>query len=246
MSFVSFQWNELSAYILQLRTDPFKVQTSCHVDSKDVNNWLRTPFIEVLDANSLYIEMIFTMRKCVKHSDPTKIQSCQETFNLYYFEADRDFANSEMPTWDATAYSLVDKIPAQHLGESSNDLPLNNVTKFVSLRKGVRGIYFAFQDTGACVSLISIKVYYKMCPNVTQAYAFFMETPTGMRPYDNVERNGTCVSHSTTTSQPKFFCTSDGSWDIPVGECRCEPGYEGRNDGTECAGKLNNCWTLRS
>lgn len=221
---------------MELRTDPFKVQTSCHVDSRDVNNWLRTPFINVQDANSLYIEMVFTMRKCVKHSDPQKIQTCQETFNLYYFEADWDFANDEMPTWDSSAYDLVDKIPAQHLGESASDLPLNNVTKFVPLEKRVQGIYFAFQDTGACVSLISIKVYYKMCPNITQEYAFFMETPTGMRTNDNVERNGTCVPYSSPYQQPKFWCTSDGTWDISLGRCLCDPGYEGR-DGTSCNGK---------
>ena len=238
--FFYFQWNELSAYIVELRTDPFKVQTSCHVDSKDVNNWLRTPFIDVGDAKSLYIEMIFTMRKCVKHSDPEKIQTCQETYNLYHFQADWDFANTDMPTWDAPTYILVDKIPAKHLGESSNDLPLNNVTKFVPLKQDLRGIYFAFQDTGACVSLISIKVYYKMCPNVTQAYAFFRETPTGTKSNDNVARNGTCVPNARTSSQPKFFCTSDGTWDILVGECRCDPGYEGR-DGSSCIGKCNFC-----
>lgn len=233
--FCLFQWSEISAYLINLRNDPFKVHTSCYVVSRNVNNWLRTPFIEVGNAKSLYIEMVFTMRRCVKHSDPEKIQTCRETFNLYAYEADWDSANNEMPTWDDFSYTLVDIIPAQQLGDSASDLKINNVTKFVPLRKGLRGIYFAFQDTGACVSIVTVKVYYKKCPQTTQGYAFFSDTPTGMEQTSNVEKEGVCVAHSTQVSRPLYYCTSDGTWDIPLGKCQCDPGYEGL-DNQKCTG----------
>ncbi|XP_052283818.1 ephrin type-B receptor 1-B-like isoform X2 [Dreissena polymorpha] len=228
-------WNEVTTYLINLRLDPYKIHTSCHVDSKNVNNWLRTPFIDVGNANSLFIDMTFTMRRCVKHTDPEKIQSCRETFNLYSYQADRDIANNEMPTWDDASYSLVDIIPAHLLAESANDVRLNNVTKFVPLRKGVRGIYFAFQDTGACVSLVVVKVYFKLCPNITRSFAFFSETPTGELQTSSVPKDGVCVAHSMRVQSPLYYCMSDGTWDIPQGGCQCDPGYEGVND-QQCVG----------
>ncbi|XP_045163491.2 ephrin type-B receptor 1-B-like isoform X2 [Mercenaria mercenaria] len=223
-------WNEVSSYIFEISQSPLKIYTSCYVQSKDVNNWLRTPFIEVRNAKSLNIEMKFTMRKCVKHSDPVLIQQCKETFNLYSYQADRDIANKEMPSWDDTSYQLVNKIPAQYLGESASDVLLNTATSFISLTPGLRGIYFSFQDEGACVSLVSIKVYFKQCPQTIQNYAEFPATPTGKDHTSSVEREGKCVENASPLQRPTYRCMSDGTWDIPIGGCQCGPGFEGRDN----------------
>jgi len=42
-----------------------------------------------------------------------------------------------------------------------------------------KGVYFAFRDQGACISLLAIKVYYISCPEVTASFALFPPTPTG-------------------------------------------------------------------
>ncbi|XP_060587535.1 ephrin type-B receptor 1-B-like isoform X2 [Ruditapes philippinarum] len=223
-------WNEVSTYIYQISSSPIKLYTSCYVSSRDVNNWLRTPFIDVKNAKSLYIEMIFTMRKCVKHSDPSILQQCKELFTLYSYQADRDIANKEMPSWDDTSYKLVGKIPATFLGESASDILLNTQENFISLTPGLRGIYFSFQDTGACVSLVAIKVFYKQCPNTIQNYAEFPATPTGKDHTSSVEREGKCVENASLLKKPTYRCMSDGTWDIPIGGCQCGPGYEGRDE----------------
>lgn len=235
--FCLFQWNEVSTYIQEISpNEPLKVYTSCYVTSHDVNNWLRAPFTEVGEAKSLWVEMIFTMRKCVKHSDPSILQQCRETFNLYQYDADRDFANDDMPKWDAITYTRIDTIPAEILSESTSDILLNTETRFVSLKPGYRGIYFAFQDTGACVSLVSIKVYYKVCSNTTQNYAFFSATPTGENQASSVQKVGVCVPNASQFQRPTYRCMSDGSWDIPLGGCQCDQGFEGV-DGEKCVRK---------
>ena len=236
-SFVYFQWNEVTTYVTAISKDePIRIYTSCYVSSREVNNWLRTPFIDVLDAKSLHIEMTFTMRKCVQHSDPTTLQQCRETFNLYMYEADRDFANTEMPSWNENTYTIVDKIPAKYLGESASDVILNTETRFVSLTKNLKGIYFAFQDTGSCLSLVAIKIYYVTCPNITINYAVFPETATGKDHTSSVQQTGTCVPNSSEHSQPIYRCMSDGSWDIALGGCHCHPGYEGQDE-RSCIGR---------
>lgn len=215
-----------------------RVHTSCYVSSHDVNNWLRTPFIDVKDAKSLYIQMTFTMRKCVKHNNPSSLQQCRETFNLYYYEADRDFANQEMPAWDEMSYTMVDKIAADHLFESTDEFILNHEVRFVSLQKGLRGIYFAFQDTGSCVTLMAVQIYYKMCESTTHNYAFFTQTPTGVGERDYVPVEGTCVPNSEFVNlkeTPSYSCMSDGTWDIERGGCWCKPGFEGNDDENICS-----------
>lgn len=214
---------------------PIRVYASCSVSSTGVDNWLRTPFIDRDKANSLNIEIEFSMRKCVRHSDPSTLQQCKETFHLYYYEADSDFANELMPSWDAMTYTIVDKIAADYLyeGTPGETIKLNFEKREVALNKGLRGIYLAFQDTGACVSLISVKVYYIKCPNITMNYAFFLETPTGSSPQALEEREGVCVANSQLESKATLLCRSDGNWYINNGNCQCIAGYAGKN-GTEC------------
>lgn len=229
----------MSANIEAISPSPIKLYTSCYVTSHDVNNWLRTPFIEVQEAESLYITMNFTMRKCVKHSDPSVLQQCRETFNLYAYQADRDIANNEMPSWDGTSYNIVDKITAKSLGESASDIFINTETRFISLQTpSLRGIYFAFQDEGACVSLVTLQVFYKVCPKTTRNYASFPATPTGKDHTSSVEREGKCVENASMIQKPTFRCMSDGSWDIPLGKCQCDSGFEGL-DGRICVRKYN-------
>lgn len=170
--------------------------------------------------------MTFTMRKCDKHSNPNSLQQCRETFNLYYYEADRDFANQEMPSWDEMSYTMIDKVAARNLFESPTELVLNQEVRSVSLNKGLRGIYFAFQDTGSCVTLMAIQVYYKLCPNTTNNYAIFTQTPTGRDQSSSVKVEGQCVPNADIDTTPTFWCMSDGTWDIPLGGCQCRQGYE--------------------
>jgi ephrin-B len=48
------------------------------------------------------------------------------------------------------------------------------VRSFGPLSRG-RGFHLAFQDLGACMSLLAVRVFYKKCPSVVQNFAFFPE-----------------------------------------------------------------------
>nr|UZQ18783.1 Eph receptor tyrosine kinase [Doryteuthis pealeii] len=205
--------------------------SSCYVTFMNINNWLRTPYIDRGDAKSLHIEMSFTMRKCIRHNDPSSLQQCKETFNLYYYEAESDFANNHMPTWDPQVYTKIDTIAADSLYVQPTDVVVNMETKHVTIKR--KGVYFAFQDTGACITLLSVRIYYVTCPNITINYAFFMETPTGDRPSSLVQKQGECVPNAAEETKPTYLCRSDGTWDIVFGGCKCLQGHQGI-DGKEC------------
>ena len=178
--------------------------------------------------------MSFTMRKCIRHNDPSSLQQCKETFNLYYYEAESDFANNHMPTWDPQVYTKIDTIAADSLYVQPTDVVVNIETKHVTIKR--KGVYFAFQDTGACITLLSVRIYYVTCPNITINYAFFMETPTGDRPSSLVQKQGECVPNAVEETKPTYLCRSDGTWDIAFGGCKCLQGYQGI-DGKECVSK---------
>ncbi|XP_025080745.1 ephrin type-B receptor 1-B-like isoform X2 [Pomacea canaliculata] len=214
-------------------SDPQRVLTSCYLKTSRVDNWVRTPFVERGDAKTLHIDIRFSMRKCSRITDPANLQQCKETFNLYYYEADSDFANEMMPTWDSSTYTVIDKVAADFLYEDTKDFRINTESRSVTLR-GLRGVYFAFQDEGSCVTLTSIRVYYITCPDITLNFAFFKEVPAGSD-HGVEEYEGVCVPNSVEKTPPTYLCQTSGLWyRDSKGECVCMPGYQGNADKTAC------------
>lgn len=234
MTVILFQWKEAS--YTNADGDVFRIYTVCNVANAEVDNWLRTPYVPRSDANRLHIEVKFTMRKCTKYPDPGRLQQCKESFKLIYYEAESDFANAMMPTWDGATYRHVDVIAADRVFSDVNDAVINTETRSVPVTR--RGLYFAFQDVGACTTILAIRVYYVVCPSVVVNYAVFPRTTAGLELTSIVQSDGSCVEHSAIEQQPSYLCQADGNWYYPTGGCQCMPGYQpGLNRvSTECLG----------
>lgn len=210
----------------------------CDVAFNSVNNWLWTPFIERGDANRLYIEIKFTMRDC--NLFPQMVLSCKETFALLYKEMDASASNqlqqgaSNASFAQSDSYTLIDAIAADEGRFTSNtDVVINTELRSVPVTK--RGLYFAFRDQGACLSLISIRVYHLKCPQLVSNFAQFNATPTGRDLTSLVAVEGRCVANSVQIEQPKLFCTADGQWNsMSSGQCKCLPGFEPAHNQTRC------------
>uniref|UniRef100_A0A8B9IIL8 receptor protein-tyrosine kinase n=1 Tax=Anser cygnoides TaxID=8845 RepID=A0A8B9IIL8_ANSCY len=90
------------------------------------------------------------------------------------------------------------------------------------------------QDVGACIALVSVRVFYKKCPLTVRNLAQFPDTITGADTSSLVEVRGSCVNNSEEKDVPKMYCGADGEWLVPIGNCLCNAGYEERNG--ECQG----------
>ncbi|GFO42403.1 ephrin type-a receptor 4 [Plakobranchus ocellatus] len=204
--------------------------------NSNVDNWLRLFYVERQGADSLRINITFTMRECSRIVDASNLVQCKETFNLLYFEADGDFANDMLPSWDPLTYTRVDTIAAEATFQDRNDVAYNHESQQIALpENGPRGVYFAIQDQGACVTIVRVVIYYVTCPNVTINYAFFEETHTAARTSNIVEKEGKCVDHAREKNRLTYVCQNDGQWyKSPRGECVCDPGYEGNTLETAC------------
>ncbi|XP_065370676.1 ephrin type-B receptor 1-B isoform X4 [Calliphora vicina] len=193
----------------------------CDVAYHNVNNWLWSPFIDRGPANRLYIEIQFTIRDCSLF--PGNALSCKETFSLLYYEFDA--ATREPPPWQTDSYKLIARIAAgEGRFNQNSDVDINTEVKSIAVTK--KGVYFAFRDQGACISVLAVKVYYITCPAVTENFAHFNETPTGREITLIEKQNGTCVENAEPYEPPTYLCKGDGKWTILNGGCRCKVGYE--------------------
>ncbi|KAK9875970.1 hypothetical protein WA026_011071 [Henosepilachna vigintioctopunctata] len=194
----------------------------CDVAYSNVNNWLWTPFIDRGIANRIYIEIKFTIRDCSLF--PGNALSCKETFSLHYYEFDA--ATREPPPWDAERYKLIGRIAAgEGRFNSNNEVHINTEVKSIPVTK--RGVYFAFRDQGACISLLAIKVYYITCPEVTINFAKFPATPTGKEVTVIEQAVGSCVANAEIVgANPLYLCKGDGKWTLPSGGCKCKAGFQ--------------------
>lgn len=203
---------------------PLYTYSVCNVDSSDQDNWLRTTFIQRRSgASRVSVELQFVVRDC--NTFGSSSVACKETFNLFLAEADADVGtNFRKGQFRKVATIAPDEIT------QGNVLKVNTETKTVgSLSK--KGFYLAFQDMGACVALLSARVYYKTCPSTVQSLAVFPETVA-----DSLrEVEGVCVENAIGQATPRIYCSAEGDWVVPVGQCQCLPGYE--TTGDSCQGE---------
>ncbi|TKS70276.1 Ephrin type-A receptor 6 [Collichthys lucidus] len=173
----------------------------------------------------VYVELRFTLRDC--NSIPWVSGTCKETFNLFYLQTDEPLpAGTRFRTSD---YAKVDTIAAD---ESFTQTDLGD--RVLRLNTEVRevgpvthkGFYLAFQDVGACIALVSVKVFYKRCPSTLRNLAAFPDTVPHMDSSSLVEVRGACVENAEERDTPKLYCGADGDWLVPLGRCVCSIGHE--------------------
>jgi hypothetical protein len=211
----------------------WRTQYVCDITSeRRVDNWLRSPYFKRQQAQRIEIELGFSIRDCSTFQTPNEIRSCRETFELYIHETDSE-NNSHV--W--SSYKLVDiiagnRFTSNNYGSQSpsnaNNLTVNVKTRGISVNKN--GFYIAFRDQGACISLLYVKIFYRLCQDTSIGLIDFPETPTGSYLTDIVERYGICAMNSKIIQKPLGFCKGNGEWTFQEtslhDSCYCQQGYE--------------------
>uniref|UniRef100_A0A8C6LFH1 Ephrin type-A receptor 6 n=1 Tax=Nothobranchius furzeri TaxID=105023 RepID=A0A8C6LFH1_NOTFU len=217
------QWDAITEMDEQNR--PIHTFQVCHVMEPNQNNWLRSGWIQRQAAQRVYVELRFTLRDC--NSIPWVSGTCKETFNLFYLQTDDPLPAATR--FRPIDYAKVDTIAAD---ESFTQTDLGD--RVLRLNTEVRevgpvtqkGFYLAFQDVGACIALVSVKVFYKRCPSTLRNLAAFPETVPHMDSSSLVEVRGACVENAEERDTPKLYCGADGDWLVPLGRCICSIGHE--------------------
>uniref|UniRef100_A0A8C2TXM1 receptor protein-tyrosine kinase n=1 Tax=Coturnix japonica TaxID=93934 RepID=A0A8C2TXM1_COTJA len=220
------QWEEISGVDEEYK--PIRTYQVCNVMEPNQNNWLQTGWIARRDGQRIFIELKFTLRDC--NSIPGVPGTCKETFNLYYAESDADLGHSIRES----KHTKIDTIAADE-SFTQGDLGERKMKLNTELREighlSKRGFHLGFQDVGACVALVSVRVYYKKCLSTVQNLAVFPDTVAETAFATLVEVKGTCVEHARVDvdNPPRMHCSAEGEWLVPVGKCLCSPGFEERD-----------------
>ncbi|XP_045555976.1 ephrin type-B receptor 5 isoform X4 [Salmo salar] len=247
-------WDEVS--VLDDRGKLIRTFEVCNVNQNPrlQDNWLATPFLFRFSAPRVFVTLRFSVRDCASLRSPSP--SCRETLTLYYKQAD---SQRELErTWNAEPSSgekdtregwvKIDTIAADksftkvepslpHQYQPDRYRRVNIKTRsFAPLTRN--GFVLAIVDSGACVSLMGVSIFYRRCPATNRYLASYPATPSGAEPTALVPVTGTCVPHSQAQggSAPRMHCNAEGDWMVPVGGCICEEGYEPNQNGSACLG----------
>lgn len=224
------QWEEISG--VDEHDRPIRTYQVCNVLEPNQDNWLQTGWISRGRGQRIFVELQFTLRDC--RSIPGATGTCKETFNAYYLETEADLGRGR-PRLGGNRPRKIDTIAADEsftqgdLGERK--MKLNTEVREIGPLSR-QGFHLAFQDVGACVALVSVRVYYKQCRATVRGLAAFPATAAESAFSTLVEVTGTCVSHSEGEpgSPPRMHCGADGEWLVPVGRCSCSAGFQERGD----------------
>ncbi|XP_049630619.1 ephrin type-A receptor 10 [Suncus etruscus] len=243
-------WEEISG--VDEHDRPIRTYQVCNVLEPNQDNWLQTGWISRGHGQRIFVELQFTLRDC--SSIPGAAGTCKETFNVYYLESEVDLGRGRLRPGSSRPRK-IDTIAADE-SFTQGDLGQRKMKLNTEVREigplSHRGFHLAFQDVGACVALVSVRVYYKQCRATVRGLAVFPATAAESAFSTLVEVTGTCVAHSEGEpgSPPRMHCGADGEWLVPVGRCSCSAGFQERGNTCEACPpgfyKVSSRWPLCS
>jgi len=91
-----------------------------------------------------------------------------------------------------------------------------------------RGIYLAFLDQGACITLTKVVISYRYCPEIGSTLMTFPRTVAPANDSNLTEQEGKCADvNSVNKIKLSGLCLSNGEWNIEDDlACLCIAGYE--------------------
>ncbi|XP_063498385.1 ephrin type-A receptor 1 isoform X3 [Symphalangus syndactylus] len=188
-----------------LNGTPLYMYQDCPMQGRrDTDHWLRSNWIyRGEEASRVHVELQFTVRDCKSFPGGAGPLGCKETFNLLYMESDQDVGiQLRRPLFQKVTTVAADQsFTIRDLASGSMKL---NVERCSLGRLTRRGLYLAFHNPGACVALVSVRVFYQRCPETLNAcpsgsYRTDMDTPHCL----------TCPQHSTAESEGATICTCE-------------------------------------
>ena len=164
---------------------------------------------------------------------------CSENIRLGRLETDSQMHLDALPIGTAVQYKQIKSELRQDedpLSDAIRDIEIST-TGFFQPEMYQKGLSLVFEDNGACVSILRVQVYKKVCPAEIHGFAEFPKTTAPALPMTTV--NGWCVPNAVSSGRPKKVCYSSGDWDkeSASAKCQCQKGFSPDvNNSTQCRG----------
>ena len=142
---------------------------------------------------------------------------------------------------DATAARTTSNYQFVQRIELPNGFPEQQYVETFSITPGnTNGFYLGFRDTGTCVNLLRLQVYYRISPRRTVGLVTYPEIalpPQGSS--ETVTAMATCAVNSTNLTSLLVTCFANGTC-VDVASCACVPGHgyvAGTGGSAQCSGE---------
>ena len=166
----------------------------------------------------LNVELKYNLLGCPTTSKRT---FCNYRLSIYVLHVEKELVGVDLNplTANKVTYQKVETIVPTVLPASEKSKGYDYDGKIIT-KKG--GVYLAFLDQGACVSLSSVIVSYNYCPEIGRVLVRFSRTAAVEK------RTGHCTDiNSVNKVKLSGVCLSNGEWNIMDGiKCLCKPSYE--------------------
>ena len=185
----------------------------------------------------LNIKLKYNLRGC----PPTASSFCKHKWSIYLLHVEKEVVGVDLNplTANELTYQEVTTIAPTVMPAPGEVKQYDYDVKIIT-KKG--GVYLAFLDQGACVSISSVTVSYNYCPEIGSVLVRFSRTSAPVNDSYLKEQTGRCTDvNSINKVKLSGVCLSSGEWNVTDGiKCLCKPGHELVNgsDGNvlECSG----------
>ncbi|XP_072345478.1 ephrin type-A receptor 2-like isoform X2 [Scyliorhinus torazame] len=194
---------------------------STEVQERSLVMW--TEPIPIGNAHHVFLDMKFALSSCLSQ------EGCRESFALYVFQSDRDYARPRV-----NQSVMIPIRGEKHFPKEYLDGPIDWTRLKASLNTvvgeslgAVRHLQFqlGFDYVGPCLLLSSFRVYYKRCPDSRDGLAAYPEVTGGGELVP-----GLCVSDALQEGDLLRRCGLDGVWGPSAGHCVCREGHQAEGD----------------
>ncbi|XP_065890002.1 ephrin type-B receptor 3-like isoform X2 [Dysidea avara] len=192
-----------------------RITTACGYLSGAQDNWLITQYINNTASRDMYISVKFTINADCGLGCGTVL----DMFVLQTNNSDQNFARNVSNFPSSALAALTDTV--------RNGLTITNEIEKIGTA-ATSGVYVAFRDTGTCVSIAEVVVYYPICdahsPMVGANFSrdgLPEETLSGMC-FRNMAVNMNMPGRSIQAMCVLDLGTLNTTWNM---ECMCVPGY---------------------
>ena len=171
----------------------------------------------------LNIKLKYNLRRC----PPPASSFCKHKWSIYVLHVEKEVVGVDLNplTANELTYQEVTTIAPTVMPAPGKVQQYDYDVKIIT-KKG--GVYLAFLDQGACVTISSVIVSYNYCPEIGSVLVRFSRTSAPVNDSYPKEQTGRCTDvNSINKVKLSGVCLSSGEWNVTDGiKCLCKPGHE--------------------
>ena len=185
-------------------------------ESTSQNNWVFTQYISYLQAREVFVNISAGFTECRLAQNPP----CNQLYvDVYRYE--RNGRN------DAAARTTSNYQHVQRIQQPDGFVQRTYQTSSTFIPSGnFNGFYIGIRDTGTCVNIQRIQIYYRASPSRTDGLVTYPEIALpALSNNAAVTDIAMCAANSRNLTSLQVACFTDGRCE-DIATCACNPGYK--------------------